>query len=69
MLDLVCLLYSNADSDAVYTGLDQDFLVFVSGDSEGVKENFGGAGGFNLGDIVSFCCLGCEVGERESGGQ
>jgi hypothetical protein len=36
VFDLVCLLDPDADADAVDTGLDEDTLVLVTGDSQRV---------------------------------
>ena len=68
VLDLVRLLYFDADSNAVNARFDQNFLVFVAGDGQRVKEHFWRAGRFDFGNIVAFRCLGCEIrkGERRS---
>jgi hypothetical protein len=39
-LDLVGLLYSDADTDRVDGRLDQDAFVFVAGNRQGVQEDF-----------------------------
>ena len=65
MLDLVGLLYSDANPHAVDAGLDEDFLVFVARDGERVQEDFWGTGSFNLGDIVPFRGLRCEIGDGQ----
>lgn len=69
VFDLVCLLDSNADTDAVDGGLDQDTLVLVAGNGQGVQEDFGRGLSFDLGDIMAFGCLGSEVGQRHGGRQ
>lgn len=69
MLDFVCLLNSDAHANTVYTGFDQDFLVFIARNGEGVQEEFRGTGGLDLGDIVSFGGLRSEVRDRKSGGK
>lgn len=62
MLNLVCLLDSDADADAVDAGLDEDALVLIAGDGQRVEKNFGRGLGFDLGDIVTFRRLRSEVG-------
>lgn len=62
MLNLVCLLDSDADADAVDAGLDEDALVLIAGDGQRVEKNFGRGLGFDLGDIVTFRRLRGEVG-------
>ena len=69
MLNFICLLYSYANTDTVDTGLNEDLLVFIARNSQRIKENFGGAGGFNLWDVVPLGRLGSEVRDRESSGQ
>ena len=65
VLDLIRLLYFNADSDTVNARFDQNFLVLIAGDGQRIKEHFWRAGGFNLGNIVAFRCLGCKIRKRE----
>jgi hypothetical protein len=36
MFDLVCLLYSYADTDTIDAGFDEDFLIFIPRDSQRV---------------------------------
>jgi len=69
ILDLVCLLYPDANSDAVDTGLNEDSFVLVTGNSQGVQEKFWRAGCLDLWDIVPLRCLRCEVGNSERSGQ
>lgn len=69
VLNLVGLLYPNADADTVDTWLDENLLVLVARDVQGVEQELGGAGGLDFGDIVSFGGLGREVGDGEGGGQ
>lgn len=54
ILNLVGLLDLDAYSRAIDAGLDEDTLILVSGDSEGVQEDFGTAGGFDLGHVVAL---------------
>ena len=54
VLYLVCLLDLDANSYAINARLDQDFLVLIAGDGERIEEDLGGAGSFNLGNIVPF---------------
>lgn len=54
MLNLICLLDLNADAHAVDAGLDQDTLVFVSGNGEGVQQHFGRGLCLDFRDIVSL---------------
>lgn len=51
---LVRLFYPDADTHTVDRGFDEHFFILVSRDEERIEENFGGAGGFYLGDVVSF---------------
>ena len=69
VLDLVCLLDLNADSDGVDARLDKDSLVLVSGDGQWGQQHLWRCLGFYFGNIVSFGCLGCEVGQRECSSQ
>jgi len=54
MLNLVCLLNLDADSDTVYARFDEYPLVFVSRNSYWVEEDFGRGLRFDFRDIVSF---------------
>lgn len=54
VLYLVRLLDPYANPYAVDARLYEDLLVFVAGDSEWVEENFWGAGGLDLWNVVSF---------------
>lgn len=65
MLDLVCLLDLDGYADTIDAGLDEYPLVLVTGNGQGRQENFRGGLRLNLGDIVSFGGLGCEVGQAE----
>lgn len=69
VLNLIGLLYPETDPDAVYAGLDKDPLILVARDNQGVEEDFGGALGFDLGDVMPFGCLRGEVGERHGSGE
>lgn len=69
VLDLVGLLDLQAYADRVDAGLDEDSLVFVSGDGQRGEEDLGGGLGLDLRDIVSLGRLGCEVGERQRSSQ
>jgi hypothetical protein len=40
VFDFICLLDLNADPDTVYARLDEDSLILVSGDSQGVQQDF-----------------------------
>ena len=40
VLDLICLLYPNADADTVDAGLDEDTLVLIARDGQRVQEDF-----------------------------
>jgi hypothetical protein len=68
VLDLVGLLYSYAYTHAVDTGFNQDLFVFIPGDRQGIEQDFGRAGGFYFGYIVSFRRLRSEVGKRKRRG-
>ncbi len=67
VLNLVCLLDLDAHTYTVDAGLDEDLFIFIAGHGQRIEEDFGGAGCFNLGDIVAFRGLRCEIGEGESG--
>lgn len=67
VFDFVGLLDLDADAHTVDAGLDEDSLVLVSGNDQGVQQNLGGGLGFDLRDIVSFGGLGSEVGQAEGG--
>lgn len=67
VLNLVCLLDLDAYAHTVDAGLDEDSLVFVTGNDQGVQEDFGRGLGLNFGDIVSFRRLRGEVGQAEGG--
>jgi hypothetical protein len=67
VLNLVCLLDLDAYSYTVDTGLDQDALVLVARDGEGVEDDFRRRCGLDLRYIVSFRGLRGEVGERDGG--
>ena len=62
-LDLVGLLDTDADADAVDAGLDEDTLVLVPGDGQGIQQNLGGGLSFNLGYIMTLGDLGGEIGQ------
>ena len=62
MLNLIGLLDLNADAHGVNAGLDQNSLVLVSRNRQRRQKNFRRGLGFDLGDIVSFGGLRCEVG-------
>jgi hypothetical protein len=57
VFNLIGLLDSDADTDAVDTGFDKDTLILVARDGQGVQEDFGRGLGFDFGDIVAFGCL------------
>lgn len=69
MFDLIRLFDSNADPDAVYTGLDENLLALVASNSEGVQEQFRRRLGLYFGHIMAFGGLGSEVRDREGGCQ
>ena len=69
VLDLIRLFYFDADSDTIDARLDQDFLILIAGDGQGVEEDFWRAGGFDFRDIMAFRCLGCEVGKGKCSSQ
>lgn len=51
---LVGLLYPDADANTVDAGLYENLLVFISGDSQRIEEDFGGCCSFDFGDVVPF---------------
>jgi hypothetical protein len=65
MLNLIRLLDLDADTNTVDAGLNQDPLIFVSGDRQRVQEDLWGSLCFNFWNIVSFGGLGCEVRETQ----
>lgn len=69
VFDLVCLLDLDTYTDAIDAWLDQNPLVLVPGDGQGIKKDFLGAGGLDLGNIVSFRCLRGKVGKGEGSGE
>ena len=68
-LNLIRLLDPNTDSYTIHARLDEDSLLGVAADGEGVEEHFRARGGFDFGDVVAFRGLGGEVGEGEGGGE
>ena len=52
ILDFVRLLDLDANTHAVYAGLDKNLLVLVARNRQGVEEELRGGLGFYLGDIV-----------------
>ena len=54
VFDLICLLDLDAYAHAVDAGLDEDALVLVARNGEGVQDYFGRRRGFDFGHIVSF---------------
>lgn len=69
ILNIIRLLDFDANSHAVYAGLDQHPLVFVSRNRYWVEEDFRRGLRLDLRDIMSFGGLGCEVREAEGGCQ
>lgn len=69
MLNLVCLLDLDANTDGVDAGLDEDSLVLVSRNRQWGKEDFGRCLGFDLGNIMSLSCLRGEVGQGKRSSQ
>lgn len=67
VLNFVGLLDLDAYPHAVDTGLNVHSLVLVSRHGERVQDDFRGAGGLDLGDIVSLRGLRGEVGQGERG--
>lgn len=67
ILNLIRLLDLDTDANTVYTRLDQDTFILVSGDYKGSQEDFGRGLRFDFRDVVSFGRLRCEVGEAEGG--
>lgn len=69
MLNLIGLLDLDADTDGVDAGLNQDTLVLVARNGQGLQQDLGRRLGLNLWNIVSLGGLGSKVGECERGGQ
>ncbi len=68
VFDFVCLLDLDADSNTVYARLDENSFILVSGNNQGIQQDFWGGLRLDFRDIVSFRGLGCEVGQAERGG-
>lgn len=69
MLNLIRLLYPDADPYTIDRGLYEDTFFLVAGDGKRVEEDFGGCLRFDLRDIVAFAGLRSEIGEGEGGGE
>ena len=69
MLNLIRLLYPNADTNTVHARFDEHLFVLIARNRKGVEEEFGGALGFDLGDVMSLGCLRRKVGHRECSSQ
>jgi hypothetical protein len=69
MLNLIGLLDLDADTDGVDAGLNQDTLVLVARNGQGLQQDLGGCLGLDLWDVMSLGGLGSKVGEGERGGQ
>ena len=69
VLNLVGLLNLYANTSTVDTRLDQDSLILIPGHYQRVQEDFRRARCFYFWHIVTFRGLGCEVGERQRGGE
>lgn len=69
MLNLIRLLDLDADAYAIDAGLDENALVFVSGNSERIQQHFRRCLGLDLGYVVSLGGLRRKVGQAEGGGQ
>lgn len=69
MLDFIRLLYTDAHTDTVDTGFDEDSLVLVARNGQGIEEKFGGRGSLDFRHVMSFGRLRSEVGNRKSRGQ
>lgn len=69
MLDFIRLLYSNANTDTVHTGFNEDFLVLIPRNRQGVEEQFWRGTSLDLGDIMPLGGLRSEVGDCEGSGQ
>lgn len=61
MFNLICLLDLDANAHTVYAGLNQDSLVLIPRNRQGIQQNFRGSLRFDLRDVVPLGCLGCEV--------
>jgi hypothetical protein len=57
VLDLVCLLDLDTDSDRVDARLDQDSLILIARNGQRSKEDLGGCSRFDFGDIMPFRVL------------
>jgi hypothetical protein len=69
MLNLIRLLDLDADAYTVDAGLNEHALVLVAGNRERCQQDLGRCPRLDLGNIVPFGGLRCEVGETEGGGQ
>lgn len=69
MFDFIRLLYTDAHTNTVNTGLDKDFLILVTRNGQGIEEEFGGRGSLDFRHVMSFGGLRSEVGNRKRRGQ
>ena len=54
VLNLIRLFYFDIDSNTVDAWFDQDFFIFITGDSQWVEKNFRRAGGFDFWHIMAL---------------
>ena len=54
VLNLVCLLYPDADTNAVDAWLDEDLLILIARNGERIQQHFWRALCFDFGNVVSF---------------
>lgn len=69
MFDLICLLNPNADADTVHTGFNEDLLVLVSRNRQGIEDELWGGLGLDLRYVMPFGGLGGEVRDCKCGGK
>lgn len=65
-LNFICLFDLNAQSDGVNGGFDEDALIFVARDGQGIEKYFFGPSRFYFGFIMSFYDLRRKVLKGES---
>jgi hypothetical protein len=54
VLYFIGLLNLDADTDAVYAGLDEDPFIFIPGNGQRIQQDLWRTGSFNLRHIVSL---------------
>lgn len=69
MLDFICLLDSNANSNAVYARFYKNFLFLIARNRQRIKKKFWRSSCFYFRDVMSFWGLGGKVRYRKGSSQ